>query len=156
MAMSNERFNEILKQKFDFGRYVELDSDNKVNNFDPYTGQEVPEEIKKIGILAVAYMPTRNTPAQLERVMKLCRENDLFEISGEDVNSPRQIFACKALAEPSYAHLIDSTWALIGHEAISSEKGLDYGMFSETTIKNIPNLQDRIKEFANIGRKTVK
>ena len=48
MAMSNERFNEILKQKFDFGRYLELDSDNNVNNIDPYTGQEVPEEIKKL------------------------------------------------------------------------------------------------------------
>lgn len=42
--MSDERFNEILKQKFDFGRYVELDSDNNVNN----TGQEISEEIKKI------------------------------------------------------------------------------------------------------------
>ncbi len=130
--------------------------DKKAQKFEDDFLDSLIEEIKKIGILAVAYMPTRNTSAQLERVMKLCRENDLFEISGEDVNSPRQIFACKALAEPSYAHLIDSTWALIGHEAISSEKGLDYGMFSKQTIEKMPNLQDRIKEFANIGRKTVK
>jgi hypothetical protein len=86
----------------------------------------------------------------------LCQENGFFEISGEDVNSPRQKFACAALAKPEHAHLIDATWALIGHEAISSEKGLDYGMFSEKTIQETPNLYERIKKFAIIGHNTVK
>ena len=101
-------------------------------------------------------MPTRNTPEQLKRVMKLCREYGLFEISGEDVNSPRQSFACAALALPEYKHLIDSTWALIGHEYISNERGIEYGMFAERSVKETPDLNERIKKFAAFGRDTVK
>ena len=130
--------------------------DKKAQKFEDDFLPELIEEIKKAGYLAVAYMPTRNTPAQLERISKLCKDNGFFEISGEDVNSPRQKFACAALAKPEHAHLIDATWALIGHEAISSEKGLDYGMFSEKTIKETPNLYERIKKFAVIGHETVK
>ena len=80
----------------------------------------------------------------------------MFEISGEDVNSPRQKFACAALALPEYSHLIDSTWALIGHEAISTEKGVEYGMFSEKSIEETPDLKERTKKFAKIGYATVK
>lgn len=130
--------------------------DKKAQKFEDDFLPELIEEIKKAGYLAVAYMPTRNTPAQLERISGLCKENGFFEISGEDVNSPRQKFACAALAKPEHAHLIDATWALIGHEAISSEKGLDYGMFSEKTIKETPNLYERIQKFAVIGHNTVK
>lgn len=130
--------------------------DKKAQKFEDSFLDELICEIKRVGIQAVAYMPTRNTREQLERVMKLCRENDLFEISGEDVNSPRQSFACAALALPEYSHLIDSTWALIGHEYISSQKGLEYGMFSARTLKETPSLSERIKKYAAIGRETVK
>ena len=130
--------------------------DKKAQKFEDAFLPELMDEIKKAGFLAVAYMPTRNTKAQLERVMKLCRERGFFEISGEDVNSPRQKFACAALALPEYSHLIESTWALIGHEAISSEKGIDYGMFSAKTVAEIPSLADRIEKFAAIGRDTVR
>ncbi len=130
--------------------------DKKAQKFEDSFLDELICEIKRAGIQAVAYMPTRNTREQLERVMKLCRENDLFEISGEDVNSPRQSFACAALALPEYSHLIDSTWALIGHEYISSQKGLEYGMFSERSVKETPSLNERIKKYAAIGRETVK
>ncbi|MBE5737400.1 MAG: PHP domain-containing protein [Clostridiales bacterium] len=130
--------------------------DKKAQKFEDDFLPELIAEIKKAGYLAVAYMPTRNTPEQLVRISNLCQENGFFEISGEDVNSPRQKFACAALAKPEHAHLIDATWALIGHEAISSEKGLDYGMFSEKTIKETPNLYERIKKFAIIGHNTVK
>ena len=130
--------------------------DKKAQKFEDDFLPELIKEIKKSGFLACAYMPTRNTPAQLQRLGKMLKENELFEISGEDVNSPRQKFACAALALPEYAHLIDSTWALIGHEAISSEKGVEYGMFSEKSIKETPNLYERIKKFAEIGHKTVK
>lgn len=129
--------------------------DKKAQKFEDAFLPELLEEIKKAGFLAIAYMPTRNTPAQLQRIMRLCRGHGFFEISGEDINSPRQKFACAALALPEYSHLIDSTWALIGHEAISSEKGLEYGMFSERSVKEIPDLYERIKYFAAIGRKTV-
>ena len=104
---------------------------------------------------AVAYMPTRNTPAQLNRLMGLLKEHDLFEISGEDINSPRQKFECKALANPAYSHLIDSTWALIGHEAVSSKEGVTAGMFSAESMAKTPDLYARIKEFAAKGRETI-
>ena len=100
-------------------------------------------------------MPTRNTSAQLERLGKLCKENDLFEISGEDVNSPRQKFECVALANPQFSHLIDATWALIGHEALSTKNGVSAGMFSKQTVEKMPSLSDRIAYFSKEGRKTV-
>ena len=130
--------------------------DKKAQKFEDAFLPELMDEIEKSGFLAVAYMPTRNTPEQLQRVMGLCKAHGFFEISGEDVNSPRQKFACAALALPEYSHLIDSTWALIGHEYISSEKGLDYGMFSARSVKETPDLKERILKFAEIGRNTVK
>ena len=130
--------------------------DKKAQKFEDDFLPELIKEIKAIGIQAVAYMPTRNTPMQLERISALCKENGLFEISGEDVNSPRQKFACQALALERNAHLIDATWALIGHEAISTEKGLDLGMFSAKSVSETPNLKERIKKYADIGHKTVK
>ncbi len=130
--------------------------DKKAQKFEDDFLPELMKEIKKAGFKAVAYMPTRNTPAQLQRISALCKEYGMFEISGEDVNSPRQKFACQALALPENAHLIDATWALIGHEAISSEKGVDYGMFSEKSIKETPDLYERIQKYAKIGHQTVK
>ncbi len=130
--------------------------DKKAQKFEDDYLPELIKEIKKAGFQACAYMPTRNTPEQLQRLGKMLKENQLFEISGEDVNSPRQKFACSALALPEYSHLIDSTWALIGHEAISSEKGVEYGMFSDKAVKETPNLYDRIKKYAVIGHETVK
>ena len=130
--------------------------DKKAQKFEDDFLPELIAQIKKSGFLACAYMPTRNTPAQLQRLGKMLKENDLFEISGEDVNSPRQKFACAALALPEYAHLIDSTWALIGHEAISTEKGVEYGMFSARSVLETPDLKERIKKYAKIGYATVK
>ena len=129
--------------------------DKKAQKFEDDFLEDLIEELKKIGFCAVAYMPTRNTYSQLQRLTKLLNENGLFEISGEDVNSPRQKFDCKALALPEYSHLIKSTWALIGHEAISSEKGIEEGMFSEKSISATPNLKERIEKFALIGKQTI-
>ena len=61
-------------------------------------------------------MPTRNTPAQLERLRGLCDSYGMFQISGEDINSPRQSFVIKAMENPMFANLIDATWKLIEHE----------------------------------------
>ena len=130
--------------------------DKKAQKFEDDYLPELIKELKKAGFKAIAYMPTRNTPEQLKTLQKLCRENELFEISGEDINSPRQKFACAALAKPEYSHLIDSTWALIGHEAVCTEKGAEYGMFSERAVKETPNLYERIQKFAAAGRQTVK
>lgn len=74
------------------------------------------DTLKSFGVDAVTYMPSRNTSAQLARVMELCASHGFFEISGEDINSPRQKFICSQLALPEYSHLIDATWTLIERE----------------------------------------
>jgi hypothetical protein len=102
--------------------------------------------LKETGFNAVTYMPTRNTPAQLKRVMALCERYGLFQISGEDINSPFQSFICPALDKPEYRHLIESTYALVGHD--KSEKG----MFSAEAKAQFPGLPERIKHYAALGR----
>lgn len=130
--------------------------DKRAQKFEDDFLDELIVELKSAGIEAIAYMPTRNTLAQLERLRALCEANGLFEISGEDVNSPRQSFECKALARPEFSNLITSTWALIGHEAISTEKGVEFGMFSDETKKKMPSIKERAEYFAQIGRQTIK
>ena len=105
--------------------------------------------LKKIGVNAVTFMPTRNTASQLARVMNLCDAHDMFQICGEDINSPFQSFICEALVKPEFKHLIESAWALVGHE--NSIKG--NGIFSKKIISKT-DLQERIKYFAEIGKKT--
>ena len=108
------------------------------------------ETIHGLGFDAVTYMPSRNTKEQLDRVMKLCAEYGFFQISGEDINSPRQSFVCPAM-EP-YTHLYKATWALIGHEMAATEN-IENGMFSEKTVANMPALDDRIEYYSNIAKK---
>ena len=91
--------------------------DKKAQKFEDDYLDEVIACIKDCGIRAVTYMPTRNTPEQLERIRRLCGENGLVEVSGEDINSPRQSFVIRAMEDPQFSNLIDSTWKLIGHEA---------------------------------------
>jgi hypothetical protein len=105
-----------------------------------------------LGFRAVTYMPNRNTPEQLARVQSLCRQHGLFEISGVDINSPRQEFTCPEIRQDQFRHLIDSTWALIGHE-IAASKDPDRGMFAGKAVETYSELQKRIKAFARIGLK---
>lgn len=128
--------------------------DKRAQKFEDDFLDELIDEVRSVGIRAVAYMPTRNTEAQLDRLRALCAAKGLFEISGEDINSPRQKFECKALANPRYANLIDSTWALIGHER-ACQKGVENGMFAAKAEGEYPDLQDRIQAFAKIGRASV-
>lgn len=125
--------------------------DKRPQKFEDEILEEVIAEVAAQGIRAVAYMPTRNTRAQLDRLRRICREKTFFEISGEDINSPRQKFECEALKDPAYANLIQSTWALIGHEKAATLDPED-GMFTEKTQKAFPDLQERIRHFAEIGR----
>ena len=108
------------------------------------------EELVRLGFDAVTYMPTRNTKEQLARVMGLCEKNNLFQISGEDINSPRQSFICAALGDDMFSHLIDSTWALINHEAAATKNEND-GMFSEKTVTKYPDIAERVKYFKRKG-----
>ena len=90
--------------------------DKKAQKFEDDYLEEVFECLKGAGVKCVTYMPPRNTPAQLERLRALCRQYDMFEVSGEDINSPRQSFVIKAMENPVFANLIDATWKLIEHE----------------------------------------
>ena len=74
------------------------------------------EELNRLGFHAVTYMPSRNTIQQLMRVRSLCDKYGFMQISGEDINSPRQSFICEALNNPMFQNLIDATWELIRHE----------------------------------------
>ena len=90
--------------------------DKKAQKFEDDYLDEVFECLKEEGVKAVTYMPTRNTPAQLTRLRKLCDDYGMFQISGEDINTPRQSFIIKAMENPMFQNLIDATWKLIEHE----------------------------------------
>ena len=90
--------------------------DKKAQKFEDDYLEDVFECLKEEGVTAVTYMPTRNTPAQLERLRKLCDDYGMFQISGEDINTPRQSFIIKAMENPMFQNLIDATWKLIEHE----------------------------------------
>ncbi len=90
--------------------------DKKAQKFEDDYLDDVFACLKECGVPAVTYMPTRNTQAQLERVRRLCDENGIFQVSGEDINSPRQGFIIKAMENPMFRNLIDATWKLIDYE----------------------------------------
>lgn len=90
--------------------------DKKAQKFEDDYLEDVFQCLQEEGVWAVTYMPTRNTPAQLNRLRSLCRTYGMFEISGEDINSPRQSFIIRAMEDPKFQNLIDATWRLIEHE----------------------------------------
>ncbi|MBR2420858.1 MAG: PHP domain-containing protein [Oscillospiraceae bacterium] len=90
--------------------------DKKAQKFEDDYLDDVFECLKEEGVKAVTYMPTRNTPAQLERLRGLCEAYGMFQISGEDINSPRQSFIIRAMENPMFQNLIAATWKLIEHE----------------------------------------
>ncbi len=102
--------------------------DKKAQKFEDDYIDLLFSELKRLGFNAVTYMPSRNTKEQLERIMSLCKENSFFQISGEDINSPRQSFICKAMDDPMFAHLTDATYALIAHEEAAT-KDITKAMF---------------------------
>ncbi len=110
--------------------------------------------IKELGFNAVTYMPSRNSLQQLEKIRALCDKNEFFQISGEDINSPRQSFVCEALKNEAFHNLIDSTWALIGHE-LEATKDLSLGMFSFKTEMQYTDLAKRIEVFKELGLASV-
>ena len=122
--------------------------DKKAQKFEDDYLDELFDTLVDCGFDAVTYMPSRNTREQLERVMNLCRERGLFQISGEDINSPRQSFICKALAD--YPHLKTAAYALIGQELAATDNLAD-AMFSDETRARIPDLEERIRLYAVRG-----
>ncbi len=124
--------------------------DKKAQKFEDDYLDLLFETISELGFEAVTYMPSRNTVEQLDRVMELCDKYNLFQISGEDINSPRQSFYCEKLQDPKFRHLIDATFALIGHETKATED-LSLGMFSEETKAKYPDIKERVKVYQSYG-----
>ena len=125
--------------------------DKKAQKFEDDFLDDVFLTLKDLGFRAVTYMPSRNTDAQLTRLKGLCEEKGFMQISGEDINSPRQSFICKALEDPKFSNLITATWALIGHEK-EATKDLKNGIFSDETIAKYKNLNDRLEAYAIKGK----
>jgi len=124
--------------------------DKKAEQFEDSFLDELIPEVKRLGFRAVTYMPPRNTIAQLLRLQKLCRANDLMEISGVDINSSRQSFSCPEILQPEFTHLITTTWALIAHEALATRDSR-YALFApENPLAALP-LPQRITRYASIG-----
>ncbi|NLJ70726.1 MAG: PHP domain-containing protein [Clostridiaceae bacterium] len=120
--------------------------DKAAQEFEDSYLDELFDFLDKKGINAVTYMPARNTPEQIARLKKLCVEHNKFQISGEDINSPRQDFICYAMENPEFSNLIDSTWALIAHEK-EAERGSGETFFAKSMIERFPNVEDRVAYF---------
>ena len=130
---------------------VSVTGDKRTQMFEDSYLDELLDYLKTIGIRAVTYMPARNSDAQLSRIKELCDLNGFFQISGEDINSPLQKFICAKIETPEFEHLIDSAWALVGHE-LATATDLSKGMFSKQTIKQMPDLDKRIMHFAELAK----
>ena len=124
--------------------------DKKAQSFEDEFLDDVFDTMIDEGFKAVTYMPSRNTPAQLNRLRKLCEQYEFFQISGEDINQPRQKMICEAMRQPGFENLYDAAWALIGHE-LSATKYATQGMFTPATLQKMPKLADRVAYFKAYG-----
>jgi hypothetical protein len=124
--------------------------DKRAQKFEDDFLDELVEYVAGLGYRAITYMPSRNTREQLRRLRALCEKHSLFQISGEDINQPRQSFVCQAQRDPEFANLYEATWALIAHEWRSTQDP-DDGLFSPRTIEKWPDLNERVKAFARFG-----
>lgn len=94
--------------------------DKRAGQFEDGYLPELFDVLRQFDVDAVTYMPSRNSAQQLERIQKMCCERGFLQISGEDINSPRQSFICPQLNAPQFRHLTDATWALIEREQARS------------------------------------
>jgi len=124
--------------------------DKKAEHFEDDYLDELMEEAVRLGFRAIAYMPPRNTVTQLLRVQRLCARHGFMEISGVDINSPRQSFNCPELQMPEFSHLIGATWALIAHERLSDAEPR-LGLFHPDNPLSALPLVERVAEYAAVG-----
>ena len=90
--------------------------DKKAEKYEDSYLEELFDVLSDAGVPGVTYMPSRNTEVQIARLREQCRRHGIREISGEDINSPRQGFICEKLAEPGFTHLVDAAWELVRRE----------------------------------------
>ena len=125
--------------------------DKKEQKFEDDYLEEVLDLNRDIGFAAIAFMPSRNTAEQLLHLMPMLEERGFFQISGEDINQPRQSFICKQLTDEKYIHLIDTTWALIGHE-MEASADITRGMFYGGIAADQRELEDKIDRYMAIAK----
>jgi hypothetical protein len=125
--------------------------DKKAEKFEDDFIEELLDAVKATGFLGVAYMPPRNSPEQLARLRGLCDERGLMQISGVDINSPRQSFNCPELTRPEFTNLRDATWALVAHERLASAEPRA-GLFSSAGPLAALSLPERIAAYSRAGR----
>ena len=124
--------------------------DKRAQKFEDDFLDELVAYVAELGYRAITYMPSRNTKPQLRRLRALCEKHNLFQISGEDINQPRQSFVCEAQRDPEFANLYEATWALIAHEWRATANPED-GLFTEKSRAQWPDLNARVKAFAAFG-----
>ncbi len=120
--------------------------DKKAQVFEDGFLDELFETLYALGFRALSYMPSRNTMAQLTRLRALCDRYEMLQISGEDINSPRQKFICAAMRDPVFHNLLDTTWALIHHEQAATANIAD--AFMRSTLP----LGERIEYYKEMKR----
>jgi hypothetical protein len=90
--------------------------DKKAQKFEDDYLDELIGILYGVGVRAISYMPARNSRAQVARVRALADRYGMLQISGEDINSPRQPFISEASKDPYFANLRETTWRLVAHE----------------------------------------
>lgn len=125
--------------------------DKRAQEFEDSYLDELCRVLKAQGFAAITYMPSRNSTGQLKRLKNLCEQYEFMQISGEDINQPRQKFICEVMRDSYFANLYTAAWALIGHEKLAVED-LDSGMFSAESLEKYPVLSERIEYFSAVGK----
>ncbi|NCA98382.1 MAG: PHP domain-containing protein [Clostridia bacterium] len=125
--------------------------DKKTQKFEDDYLDDLFDLLNQLGFAAVTYMPSRNTRPQLMRLRALCDKYQFFQISGEDINQPRQAFVCLAMRDPMFDNLYDAAWALIGHERLATDD-LGQALFAPKAIETTPDLSSRILSYREHAR----
>jgi len=125
--------------------------DKKAEEFEDSFLVELLDLLVDCGFPAVTYMPPRNTKEQMLRLQSLAKERGLMEISGVDINSSRQSMNCPQLLDPTARHLVDSAWALVAHEKLSSVDA-KLGLFHPDNPLAHKSLEARLARYAALGR----
>lgn len=128
--------------------------DKKAEKFEDDFLEELFSELERMGMPAITYMPPRNTAEQMARVAELAAEHRMLEVSGVDINTPRQVFNCPELQRPELAHLNDATWAMVAHEQLANESA-SLGLFSPDSPLAVLRLTDRVARYGALGRALV-
>lgn len=128
--------------------------DKRAEKFEDDYLDDLVVTLRDIGFPAITFMPPRNTPEQLDRVSRLASANGLIEVSGVDINQPRQVFACPELSEPRFAHLNTSTWAMVAHEELSNHDRSLGLLHPDNPLAGEP-LAERINRYGKAGPELV-